>query len=147
MFDEEWMGKFKDAWNTEPGLADALQQINFNSVIAYGFTGDENPTGILTVENGHAVSAGKYNGETLNWDLRATNESWAKWAKKPPGMMGLGVSYTTGKLKFLVGDYGAMVKDPRMAGPFIKSFAVMAKIQIPSIDNNLLKFCGESSNA
>lgn len=128
MFNEDWMSNFKDAWNSEPGLADALQQINFNSVIAYGFTGDDKPTGVLTVENGHAVAAGAYNGEEINWDLRASNEQWAKWAKKPPGMMGLGVAYTTGKLKFLVGDYGAMVKDPRMAGPFIKSFAVMAKI-------------------
>ena len=128
MFNEDWMNNFKDAWNSEPGLADALAQINFNSVIAYGFVGDDQPTGVLTVENGHAVSGGAYNGEAMNWDLRATPENWGKWAKKPPGMMGLGVAYTTGKLKFLVGDYGAMVKDPRMAGPFIKSFAVMAKI-------------------
>ncbi|MCK4706300.1 MAG: SCP-2 sterol transfer family protein [Gammaproteobacteria bacterium] len=128
MFEEDWMKKFQQAWNAEPGLADALQQINFNSVIAYGFSGADKPVGILTVENGQAVSAGAYNGETVNWDLRASDEHWTKWAKKPPGMMGLGVAYTTGKLKFLVGDYGAMIKDPRMAGPFIKSFAVMAKI-------------------
>ena len=128
MFEEDWMKRFQQAWNAEPGLADALQQINFNSVIAYGFSGADKPVGILTVENGQAVSAGAYNGETVNWDLRASDEHWVKWAKKPPGMMGLGVAYTTGKLKFLVGDYGAMIKDPRMAGPFIKSFAVMAKI-------------------
>ena len=128
MFDDEWMKKFQVAWNAEPGLADALQQIGFNSCIAYGFTGDDKPTGFINVENGHAVAAGAYQGEEINWDLRATNEHWAKWAKKPPGMMGLGVAYTTGKLKFQVGDYGAMIKDPRMAGPFIKSFAVMAKI-------------------
>lgn len=128
MFKNEWMKKFQDAWNAEPGLANALEQINFNSVIAYGYAGDEQPTGVISIENGHAVSAGEYNGETLNWDLRASDENWVKWAKKPPGMMGLGVAYTTGKLKFLVGDYGAMIKDPRMAGPFIKSFAAMAKI-------------------
>ncbi|MDH5611076.1 MAG: SCP-2 sterol transfer family protein [Gammaproteobacteria bacterium] len=128
MFKEDWMKKFQNAWNAEPGLADALKQINFNSVIAYGFTGEEKPVGVITVENGHVVSAGEYNGETLNWDLRASNEHWGKWVKSPPGMMGLGMAYTTGKLKFLVGDYGAMIKDPRMAGPFIKSFAVMAKI-------------------
>lgn len=128
MFEEEWMNKFQGAWNAEPGLADALAQINFNSVIGYGFVGDAQPTGVITVENGHVVSAGAYNGEAMNWDLRASSEHWQKWASKPPGMMGLGVAYTTGKLKFLVGDYGAMIKDPRMAGPFIKSFAVMAKI-------------------
>ena len=42
-------------------------------------------------------------------------------------MMSLGVAYTSRKLKFRVGDYGAMVKDPRMAGPFIKSFSAMGK--------------------
>jgi hypothetical protein len=31
-------------------------------------------------------------------------------------------------MKFKVGDYGAMIKDPRMAGPFIKSFAVMGRV-------------------
>ena len=128
MFEEEWMVKFKDVWNSEPGLADALQQINFNSVIGYGFVGDAQPIGVLTVENGYAVSAGAYNGEEMNWDLRASSDNWGKWSKKPPGMMGLGVSYTTGKLKFLVGDYGAMIKDPRMAGPFIKSFTAMGKV-------------------
>jgi hypothetical protein len=35
---------------------------------------------------------------------------------------------TTGKLKFRKGDYGAMVKDPRMAGPFVKSFSVMGRV-------------------
>jgi hypothetical protein len=127
MFEEEWMSKFQAAWNNEPGLADALAQINFNSVIGYGFIGDAQPTGVITVENGQVVSAGAYNGETMNWDLRASSENWGKWAQKPPGMMGLGMAYTTGKLKFLVGDYGAMIKDPRMAGPFIKSFTAMAK--------------------
>jgi hypothetical protein len=43
-------------------------------------------------------------------------------------MVGLGTAYTFGKLKFLVGDYGAMIKNPAMAGPFIKSFGLMAKI-------------------
>jgi hypothetical protein len=31
-------------------------------------------------------------------------------------------------MKFKVGDYSAMIKDPRMAGPFIKSFSVMARV-------------------
>lgn len=128
MFNEEWMNKFQTAWNNEPGLADSLHNIHFNSVIAYGFDTDEQPSGVIRVEDGNVISAGPYDGEEVNWDLRASSDNWEKWSKKPPGMMGLGMAYTTGKLKFLVGDYGAMVKDPRMAGPFIKSFAVMGKI-------------------
>jgi hypothetical protein len=127
LFSEEWMQSFMNAWNAEPDLSDALAQIGFNSVIGYGFDGEDTPRGVLVVENGKAVSGGIYNGETLNWDLRASYDNWLKWIQKPPGMMGLGMAYTSRKLKFEVGDYGAMVKDPRMAGPFVKSFAVMSK--------------------
>ena len=127
LFSEEWMKSFGAQWNSEPELADALAKIDFNSTIGYGFDGDDAPTGVIVVEGGKVSSAGAYNGENLNWDLRASNDSWQKWIDKGIGMVGLGAAYTTRKLKFAVGDYGAMVKDPRMAGPFIKSFSVMAR--------------------
>ena len=127
LFSEEWMKSYMDAWNKEPELSDALAKIDFDSVIAYGFDGEDNPRGVLVVQKGKAVSAGAYNGEELNWDLRASEENWNKWMGKPPGMMGLGMAYTSRKLKFNVGDYAAMIKDPRMAGPFIKSFTAMSK--------------------
>ena len=111
MFSDEWMKSYMEQWNAEPELSDALAQINFNSIIAYGFDGEDTPRGIIDVQNGKAVSAGTYNGETLNWDLRATADNWGKWLSKPPGMMGLGMAYTSRKLKFNVGDYGAMIKD------------------------------------
>ncbi len=66
--------------------------------------------------------------ESLNWDLRASQADWEKWCVKPLGMISLGIAYTAGKLKFKVGDYGAMVKNPAMAGPFIKSFGVMGSV-------------------
>ena len=128
-FSAEWMESFKEQWNTFPGLAEDLKKISFNSNIGYGFDGEDKPRGVLMVENGMAVSAGAYNGEELNWDIRATPDNWSKWMKKPPGMMGLGLAYTARKMKFQVGDYTAMIKDPRMAGPFIKSFAAMGKVQ------------------
>ncbi|MGD9386118.1 MAG: SCP-2 sterol transfer family protein [Thioalkalispiraceae bacterium] len=128
LFSNEWMAKYQDAWNSESELSDELAKIGFNSVIGYGFDDDDTPTGVLTVENGKAISAGAYNGEELNWDLRASLDNWQKWMSKPPGMMGLGMAYTSRKLKFNKGDYTAMIKDPRMAGPFIKSFAVMGQI-------------------
>ncbi len=127
LFSEEWMQSFKDQWNGEPELSDALAKINFNSVIGYGFPGEEAPRGVLTVENGKATAAGAYSGQTMNWDLRASADQWTKWMSKPPGMMGLGAAFTTGKIKFVVGDYKGMLKDPRMAGPFIKSFTVMGR--------------------
>jgi hypothetical protein len=128
LFTDEWMKTYMEAWNNEPALSDALAKIDFNSVIGYGFQGEDAPTGVITVENGKVTAAGAYNGEELSWDIRANQANWDKWLKKGVGMVGLGMAYTTGKMKFVVGDYMAMVKDPRMAGPFIKSFSVMGTI-------------------
>lgn len=128
LFSPEWMQVFGEQWNAEPELADALAKIHFNSVIGYGFEGDPNPTGVLTIEEGKVVSAGTYNGEKLNWDLRADCQHWQRWKTKGLNMMGLSMAYMTRKLQFQVGDYTAMIKDPRMAAPFIKSFAVMSRV-------------------
>ncbi|MCB1756406.1 MAG: SCP-2 sterol transfer family protein [Gammaproteobacteria bacterium] len=127
LFSAEWMSSFKDAWNGEPDLAGALAEINFDSVIGYGYPGEDHPRGVLTVKKGQAVDAGPWDNQTLNWDIRAKEDQWGKWISKPPGMAGLGMAFTTGKMKFKVGDYSSMLKDPRMAGPFIKSFSVMAR--------------------
>ena len=128
LFSDDWMKSYMDAWNNEPDLSDALAEISFNSVIGYGFQGDDAPIGVITVENGKVTAAGAYNGEDLSWDIRAKPASWDKWLSKGIGMAGLGMAYTTGKMKFVVGDYGSMLKDPRMAGPFIKSFTVMGTV-------------------
>ena len=128
IFSDEWMKAYMEQWNSDPELAGALEKIGFSSNIGYGIDGEDAPRGVLCVENGKGVSAGAYNGETLNWDIRASAEGWTKWMKKPPGMMGLGTAYATRKMKFVVGDYTAMVKDPRMAGPFIKSFSAMGRV-------------------
>ncbi len=127
LFSDDWMKSFMDEWNDEPDLSDALAKIDFKSVIGYGFQGDDAPLGILVVEGGKATSAGAYDGQEMNWDIRASEAQWEKWIGKPPGMMGLGAAFTTGKMKFVVGDYGSMIKDPRMAKPFIKSFSVMSR--------------------
>jgi hypothetical protein len=127
LFSDEWMQSFKQQWNAERELSDALAKIGFNSVIGYGFPGEDKPRGVITIENGKATAAGAYSGETMNWDLRASADQWGKWMANPPGMMGLGAAFTTGKIKFVVGDYKGMLKDPRMAGPFIKSFSVMGR--------------------
>jgi hypothetical protein len=127
LFSQEWMNSFMEQWNAEPDLCNALAQINFSSTIGYGFEGEAQPKGVLTVENGKATAAGAFDGQKLNWDIRCKEPQWQKWISSPPGMMGLGLAFTSGKMKFVVGDYGAMLKDPRMAGPFIKSFSVMAR--------------------
>jgi hypothetical protein len=128
LFSGDWMNSFAEAWNADPDLSSALAEIGFSSIIAYGIDGEDNPRGYITIESGKATDSGAYTDQELNWDLRAAESHWGKWLKKPPGMMGLGAAYTTRKLKFNVGDYGAMIKNPKMAGPFIKTFGVMGKV-------------------
>ena len=82
LFSDEWMKTFMDQWNAEPELSDALAQIGFNSVIGYGFEGEDQPRGVITVENGKATSAGAFNGEALNWDIRCSDAQWKKWIGK-----------------------------------------------------------------
>lgn len=128
LFSEEWMKKFMTEWNNEVSLSGELEKIGFNSTIAYGIDGEDQPRGIIQIKNGKATNAGAFTGEENNWDLRAKEDTWKSWMKKEMGMMGLGAAYTTRKLKFANGDYKAMIKDPRMAGPFIKSFTVMGRV-------------------
>jgi hypothetical protein len=129
LFSPEWMRAFGDQWNAEPDLAEALAKIHFNSVIGYGFENDPTPVGVLTVEAGRVISAGTYDGQKLNWDLRADRDHWQRWKTKGLNMMGLSMAYMSRKLQFRIGDYTAMIKDPRMAGPFIKSFSVMKRVE------------------
>ena len=128
LFDDAWMKSFQEIWNNEPDLKDALAEISFNSVIGYGFPGDDQATGFIDVQNGEIVDAGTYDGRELSWDIRADKKNWDKWVSNGIGMAGLGSAFTFGKLKFKVGDFKAMLKDPRMAGPFIKSFGAMGKV-------------------
>ena len=128
LFSNEWINELKDAWNNDPEVSDKLADIDFDSKIACGFKGEDKPHCIFVVEKGIATSAGLYNGEEVDWDMRASEADWMKWVSKPLGMTGMGIAFTTGKLKFETGDFKAMIKTPSMAGPFIKSFALMSQI-------------------
>nr|VFK26796.1 MAG: hypothetical protein BECKMB1821G_GA0114241_102310 [Candidatus Kentron sp. MB]VFK35654.1 MAG: hypothetical protein BECKMB1821I_GA0114274_11352 [Candidatus Kentron sp. MB]VFK77456.1 MAG: hypothetical protein BECKMB1821H_GA0114242_11422 [Candidatus Kentron sp. MB] len=130
LFSEDWMKGYMDEWNKEPELADALAKINFCSKIAYGFLDEDKARGLLIVEDGKVTSAKAYDDSDVNWDLRASKESWEKWLEKGLGMASLGAAYVGGKLKFKTGDYSAMIKDPRMAGPFVRSFTVMGRVNV-----------------
>lgn len=128
LFTAKWMTRFQTEWNADKSLCSALAQVKFNSNIGYGVIGESAPRGVLKVTKGQASAAGEYNGEELNWDLRAKLEDWGEWFKNPPGMMDLGMAYTSQKLKFAQGDYASMIKDPAIAGPFVKSFQIMARV-------------------
>jgi putative sterol carrier protein len=128
LFSAEWMNQLKDAWNAEPEVHDKLAEIGFNSVITCGFKDEDQPRGVFVVENGECTRAGDYAGEAPDWDMRASRADWMKWVDKGLSMAGMGTAFAMGKLKFKQGDFKAMIKDPRMAGPFVKSFGLMQKI-------------------
>ena len=127
LFSADWMNELKDAWNDEPEVCDKLAEIGFNSVIYCGFKNEEDPRGLFIVENGICVRAGAWSASepAANWDMRADLKDWLKWVENGIGMAGMGIAFATGKLKFKVGDYKSMIKDPRMANPFVKSFGLM----------------------
>jgi putative sterol carrier protein len=104
---------------------DKLADIGFNSVIFCGFKNEEDPRGAFVVEKGTCVRTGTWNGEVADWDMRADRKDWMKWVAEGIGMAS---AYMFGKLKFRHGDYVSMIKDQRMAGPFVKSFGLMQKI-------------------
>jgi hypothetical protein len=129
LFDNEWMNKYKDAWNAAPEVSGELAKVGFTTTIGVGFQDQPTAHAFVKVENGMIVHAGAYDGTPLDWDMRAKKDQWEKWMNDPPGMVGLGSAVTLGKLKFVTGDYGTMIKNPSLAGPFVKSFALMEKVK------------------
>ncbi len=127
LFSDEWLAHFKDEWNRDAELSGALAKIGFSSVIAYGFEGDSPPRAVVQVDNGLITAVGHGRPDRVNWDLRASAENWEELISNKLGAAGLSLAYATRRLRFKSGDYGAMIKDPRMARPFIKSFVVMGR--------------------
>ena len=128
LFSANWMNELKDAWNAEPEVKEKLADIGFDSVITCGFKDEETPRGFFIVKQGECVDAGDYSGQEMDWDMRANHKDWMKWVDNGIGMAGMGTAFAMGKLKFKKGDFAGMIKDPRMAGPFVKSFGLMNKI-------------------
>lgn len=128
LFSAEWMNQLREAWNADPEVSGKLADIGFDSVITCGFKDEDEPRGVFVVEKGICVRAGDYAGEDPDWDMRASHKDWMKWVENGISMAGMGTAFAMGKLKFKHGDFKSMIKDPRMAGPFVKSFGLMQKI-------------------
>lgn len=128
LFNDDWMKKFQTIWNKDPELSIALEKISFNSIIGYGFPNEATPRGCLIIENGNAVKAGSYAGQSLTLDLRAKESHWKDWLNREVGVASLGLAYSTGKLKFIEGDYKQIFNNPQYNRPFIKSFSAMGRV-------------------
>jgi len=128
LFSGEWAQAFMDAWNADEEITGSLQRAGFNSVVAFGLADSDVPDFTMTIENGSVTSINTAPADSVVWDIRATKDDWLSLVVKPPGLMKLGIAYTSRKLRFLKGDYATMIKDPSLAGAFVKSFALMGKV-------------------
>lgn len=127
LFSVDWTLNYKKMWNSDEGIAEELSRAGFNSVVAFGIEGEEQPRCVFGIAEGKIVSAGPPTDENINWDLRASAEEWTKLLEKPPGLMKLGLAYTSRKIKFHKGDYAVMIKDPSLSTAFVKCFSLMSK--------------------
>ena len=128
LFSNEWAQAFKDAWNADEEITTSLQRAGFNSVVAFGLPEDDVRSFIMTIQNGEVSSINSAPVDEIKWDIRATKDNWLTLIVKPPGLMKLGIAYTSRKLRFTKGDYATMIKDPSLAGAFVKSFALMGQV-------------------
>ena len=128
LFSKEWAQAFKDAWNADEEITASLLRVGFNSVVAFGLPDDDYPSFVMTIQNGLVSSINSADADDVKWDIRATKDNWLALIVKPPGLMKLGIAYTSRKLRFTKGDYATMIKDPSLAGAFVKSFALMGKV-------------------
>ncbi|HEB81565.1 MAG TPA: SCP-2 sterol transfer family protein [Gammaproteobacteria bacterium] len=128
LFSDEWAKAYMDAWNNDEEITTSLQRAGFNSVVAFGFPDVDRPQFIMTISNGLVTAVNEAATDDIKWDIRATKDDWLSLIVKPPGLMKLGIAYTSRKLRFVKGDYATMIKDPSLASAFVKSFALMGKV-------------------
>ena len=128
LFSEEWGQAYKNAWNEDGEITSALRHAGFSSVVAFGFHGEDEPRFVMTIEDGLIASVQAQPEDVIAWDIRATPENWLSLIAKPPGLMKLGIAYTSRKMRFKKGDYATMIKDKDLAGAFVKSFGLMSKV-------------------
>lgn len=129
LFSAQWATAFMQVWNSDTDITDMLKNAGFNSVVAFGYQDEDDPRFYMSIENGKIVSVEKKPENAIKWDLRANNDFWLTLLTNPPGLMKLGIAYTSRKLRFKKGDYATMIKDPSLAGAFVKCFALMGKVE------------------
>ncbi|MDH5388166.1 MAG: SCP-2 sterol transfer family protein [Gammaproteobacteria bacterium] len=128
LFSKEWAQAYKDAWNADEEITSALHKASFTSIVAFGLQDEDAPRFVMSIDDGFVASIDLKPENEIEWDIRATQENWLSLVVKPPGLMKLGIAYTSRKIRFKKGDYATMVKDPSLAGAFVKSFALMSRI-------------------
>ena len=129
LFSEGWVEELGGLWNTDEKMLKHLRNADFRSTIGYGFKGEVAPRVFLQVDQGQVVRTGLWDGEIMNWDLRANPASWQKWIRNGFGVQRLGAAVVTGELKFEIGDYRRMVSKVSLSVPFLRHFELMQQIR------------------
>ena len=128
LFSEAWAKRFSNKWNDNTEMVEQLAAANFDSVIAFGYLDHPIPAVLIEITRGRITNTRPYEADsslTPEWDLRAKPEQWEKWRGNGPGITGLGVAVTSRQLQFVVGDYRRMIRQPLLAGPFLKFFSFL----------------------
>ena len=129
LFSEAWMKQLQEKWNASTDITTPLTKAEFSARIGYGFKGDESATGLLVIENGMVTQAGAFDGDELDWDLRASPEKWTGWIENGFGLTKLGPAVATGALQFASGNYRQMIRNPSLANPFMHHFSLMQEVE------------------
>ncbi|MGD8999384.1 MAG: SCP-2 sterol transfer family protein [Granulosicoccaceae bacterium] len=129
LFSYEWMQGLADRWNRDTEMLDNLAQAGFSASIGFGHKGDEHPAGVVEVKDGRIRYAGNYDGQELDWDLRASPDDWRAWIEQGFGLDKLGVAVSSGRLAFAAGDYRKMIRTPNLAKPFLRNFELMSELK------------------
>ncbi len=128
LFSEDWAARFTKKWNSNNEIVGQLAAADFDAIIAFGYIDDATPKIFIHIHHGRITAANLYAqepGTLADWDLRAKSEQWLKWRGNGPGITGLGVAVASRQLQFVKGDYRRMIRQPLLAGPFLKFFAFM----------------------
>ena len=128
LFCETWMQAFATLWNTDPEITNALYEQCFNANIGYGLTEARHPIGVLIIVQGKVKSAGLYQGQPLDWDVRASLEDWENWLDKGLGLAKMGMMVIHKKLQFQTGDAHKILRTPRLATAVLRSFDLMSQV-------------------
>ncbi len=133
----DWIQQLATAWNADPTIVDSLAKASFTSIVAYGILNEDKPRCYIAIENGVIVYAGLYTQQKLDWDLRASLEHWQHWLEEGFGLGNMGPAVALGRLKFIKGDYRGMIRNPKLAVPFLHHFDLMS--EIPTEFNSKVK--------
>ncbi len=128
LFSEEWAKRFSRKWNNNTEMVEQLAAANFDSVVALGYPNHSMPEVVLEITQGRITNTRCMelnNCPDTDWDLRAEPEQWEKWRGNGPGITGLGVAVASRQLQFIAGDYRRMIRQPLLAGPFLKFFTFL----------------------